>query len=286
MKNTRMLLHAGAMLLLCAAVAVGQQKVTLGYKFVPGKAYLYADSVSSQQTQEMGGQEMKIVTSAIMSSRIVGEKVAANGVMSVITSADAIVLSVKAPGRDTTMSLPDFVGKRTRLTVTPEGTVKSRETIDTVQVKGMMGSMAPTRETLRFHRFSKDPVAVGGTWKGEGADTTEMMGGKLISRAKTDYSVLGAVECRGHACLQISYKGEVVMEGKGSMMGMEIFMEGKGKVSGVLFFDAANGVVVQESSATDTDMTAAVTGQQSMTIPITAAVKVSRALVNIEGGTK
>jgi hypothetical protein len=113
-----------------------------------------------------------------------------------------------------------------------------------------------------------------------------MMGGKMVSRTKMDYTVITEAVCEGRSCLQIGFKGEIGIDGKGSMMGMDLFMEGKGKVTGTLMFDPAQGIVVQESSVTDTDMTAAVTGQQNMTIPITANVKLSRRLLSVEGAAK
>jgi hypothetical protein len=286
MKHSMIPLRIVALLLLCGAVASGQGKYTLAYRFQPGTVYLYADTSVSKQTQEMGGQEMKISSNSAMRTRLVGEKVNADGAMSIIASFDSLKLALKMPGRDTTMVISDLLGKRTRLTVSPAGATISREIIDSAKVKGIMGSAVSMREVVRFHKFSKDPVEIGSTWKGEVVDSADMMGGKMISRAKMDYALQALAVCDGRSCVQIGFKGEIAIEGKGSMMGMDLFMEGKGKMSGVLMFDPAQGVVVQENSVTDTDMTAAVTGQQNMTIPSTANVKLSRHLISTEGGAK
>jgi hypothetical protein len=66
------------------------------------------------------------------------------------------------------------------------------------------------------------------------------------------------------------------------MMGMDIFTEGKGTTSGTLYFDPAAGITVVEDSKTESDMTAAMTGQQNMTMPISSSSTTSRTLRAIE----
>jgi hypothetical protein len=70
------------------------------------------------------------------------------------------------------------------------------------------------------------------------------------------------------------------------MMGNELYMEGKGKNSGTFAFDPALGIVVREDSSVDTEMTAAVTGQQNMTIPISQSARTTHVLIAIQGGGK
>jgi hypothetical protein len=113
-----------------------------------------------------------------------------------------------------------------------------------------------------------------------------MMGGKLITHTKMEYVVKGKPVVGDRSCLDIGFKGEIGMEGKGSMMGMEFFMEGKGKTTGNFLFDPAQGVMVQDNSVVDTDLTAAVTGQQNMTIPISTNVRTTHRLLSIEKVSK
>jgi hypothetical protein len=113
-----------------------------------------------------------------------------------------------------------------------------------------------------------------------------MMNGKLISHLAMTYTVTGKTVCEGRACLQIGYAGDITLEGKGSMRGMELFMEGKGKTSGTLNFDYGDGLIVQEASNSDTEMTAAVTGQENMTIPMSQSLTTTRRLFSVEGSGK
>jgi hypothetical protein len=286
MKHPLMLLGTTALVMLSIAGSLAQEKYTLVYRFQPGATYLYADTSRSNQTQEMMGQEMKILSVSSMRTRMVCEGVKPEGPMTLISSLDSMTVAMKSPMRDTTMVLTDLLGKRTRITLAPGGAVLSREVVDSLKATGMMARGMSAREGMKFHRMSKDPVSVGSTWKSDAVDSTDMMGGKMVSHITMDYSVTAKAVCVGRSCLQIGYKGEISLEGKGSMMGMDLFMEGKGKTAGTLFFDPAAGVLVQEVSSTDSDVTAAVTGQQNMTIPISSSLKATRVLLSVEGGNK
>jgi hypothetical protein len=82
--------------------------------------------------------------------------------------------------------------------------------------------------------------------------------------------------------VKITYTGTLTIEGKGSMMGMEMFTEGKGTLSGAWFFDPAAGITIAEEGQQETDATVALTGQQTMTMPITSSSKITRLLRSIE----
>ena len=280
------LLGTAALVVLCITGSPAQEKYTLTYRFQPGTTYLYADTSRSNQTQEMQGQEMKMTSLTTMRTRIVCESVKTDGAMMLIASLDSMTAVMKSPMRDTTMVMNDLLGKRVRITLAPGGAVLNRETIDSLKVTGIMARGMSMREAVRFHRMSKDPVGVGSTWKSDVVDSVDMMGGKMISHIKMDYAVAGKAVCEGRSCLQIGYKGDIAIEGKGSMMGMDLFMEGKGKTSGTLLLDPAEGLPVQETSSTDTEMTAAVTGQQNMTIPISSTIKMARLLLSVGAGNK
>ncbi len=286
MKHPVILLGSAALVLLCAVGSPAQEKHILTYRFQPGTTYLYADTSRSNQTQEMMGQEMKMTSLTTMRTRIVCERAETGGAMTLITSLDSMTAALKSAMRDTTMVMKDLLAKRVRITLAPAGAVLNRETIDSIKVSGIMARGLSMRDVVKFHRMSKDPVGVGSAWKSDVVDSTEMMGGKMISHIKMDYVVKGEAVCEGRSCVQIGFNGEIGIEGKGSMMGMDLFMEGKGKTSGTLLFDPAGGLLVQEASSTDTEMTAAVTGQQNMTIPISSALKTTRLLLSVEGGNK
>ncbi len=273
-------------MILAAASAFPQPALQLKYGFEKGKAYRYADLVTSNMVQEMMGQEMKIYTTARMVSRVEVADKRQDGTSVLITSMDSLVVATKSARRDTTMVMEELIGKRTRLVLSPLGVVESRELLDSVKVIPGMGRTTAFREAVRFHQLSKVPVAVGGKWKTAVADTNDAMGGKMVSTSTLEYTVAGREQQMGHDCVKLTYTGTSTIEGKGSMMGMDVFMEGTGKLSGTVFFDDREGLVVKEEGQNDTDMTAAITGQQNMTIPMTQSAKVSRMLMPVEDAAK
>jgi len=273
-------------MILAAAAVFSQAPIQLKYGFEKGRAYRYADLVTSTMVQEMMGQEMKIYTTAHMVSRVEVAEKRQDGTSVLITSMDSLVVATKSPRRDTTMVMEELIGKRNRVVLSQLGVVESREVLDSVKSAQGMGRSAAFREAIRFHQFSKMPVAVGGKWKTAVADTNDAMGGKMVSTSTLEYTFAGREQQLGRDCVKLTYAGESTIEGKGTMMGMDVFMEGKGKLQGTMFFDDGEGLVVMEEGQTDTDMTAAITGQQNMTIPMTQTAKVSRTLMPVAGAAK
>ena len=257
------------------AVAGGPYTLRLGLQ--QGKTYLYADVVRADVTQEMMGQEMKSATVSTSLSRFVVEKAGADGIAA-ITSLDSMTVSVKNARMDTTMVMPDLLGKRSRIVLSPLGKVLSKAVIDTIGKVGSPMRGASARDAMRVHIFPEAPVAVGGTWTGVIADTNEAMGGKMVTTSTLSYTLAGEEQKGGRACVKITYTGTMAVEGKGSMMGAEIFTEGKGTVSGVMYFDAAAGVTVADESKMETDLTAAITGAQNMTMPMSTVGSSARTL--------
>jgi hypothetical protein len=257
------------------AVAGGPYTLRLGMQ--QGKTYIFGDVVKADVTQEMMGQEMKSATQAISVSRLVIESAAADRI-SGITSLDSITVSVKSPRSDTTMVLQELIGKRSRIILSPLGRVIGKSVIDSAGRAGSMMRGAASRDGMRAHIFPEAPVAAGGTWRGVIPDTNEAMGGKLVTTTTLSYILAGEEEKAGHACVKITYTGTLAVEGKGSMMGAEIFTEGTGTLSGTLYVDVAAGLIVADESKMESDLTAAITGAQNMTMPISTVATTARTL--------
>lgn len=126
----------------------------------------------------------------------------------------------------------------------------------------------PQRELFRTHTLPAKPVMIGEKWSTTRSDTTEAMGGKNVSTATIDYTLAGSEKVGGRDCLKVTYAGKVAITGKGSMMGMDVFTEGTGTMSGTFFFDESSGLLVVDNGKFTNEMTAALTGAQNMTIPI------------------
>lgn len=260
------------------ACAVAQQSHTLKYRFVRGKVYRYADSVLVNSTQEMMGQEMKVASTIFSVTRAEVMDVKSDGGAVLMVSSDSMRIAMKSPRGDTTMTPTELVGKRTRVTIKETGDVVRRETIDTMKSGGMMRGV-PQRELFRMHTLPAKPVAVGEKWNSTRSDTTEAMGGKNVSTSTIEYSLAGKEKVGGLECLKITYAGKVAITGKGSMMGMDVFTEGTGTVGGTFFFDENSGMLVADEGKFTNEMTAALTGAQNMTIPISQVGRMRHTLL-------
>ncbi len=252
---------------LCVSLASAQKSYTLVYKFVPGKTYQYKSVSDGTVIQEMMGQEMKIENGSDLTVSIASESVDPNGAMTLVTKLVEGKTRVKNPMQDTTIALTDMLGKRIKIRVKTDGTVLSREIIDTVEAQAAMRG-GGQREAVRFHILPGKAVKSGDTWTSTFSDTVDNMGGKIVNTVNSNYTFAGTESKDGASVLKIAYTGTIAVAGTGTMQGMDLYIEGGGKVTGTMLFDPARGMVVADTSTTETESTVAVTGQQNMTIPI------------------
>jgi hypothetical protein len=268
-----------AVLAILASSASAGEKYTLRYGMKKGDVYLYSDAGDNKSTQEMMGQEMKSSSLSRMLSRCVVEDVLGNGTQVLVLSYDSMIVATKSPRMDTTMVMTGMMGKRSRIRLSPTGTVSGKETIDSVEFQGVRRSGA-FREMQRYHTFPDTAVGIGGTWTAKTLDTSSAMGQNLQTTLNSTYSLNGVETVGGVECLRIAYKGDSGVEGKGKNMGMDMFIEGKGTLNGSFLFDLKRGLIVSEELKSDMEMTIAITGQQNMTIPMTQSTVYTRKLMN------
>lgn len=264
-----------ALLLMLPAFVAAQSAHKLQYKMEKGKTYRYEILSDGSFTQTMMGQEMKITTNVLITNRIVIEDVTKDGNIVMLASMDSGRVSTKMPMKDTTISLDNFAGKRTRIVMDKLGNVLKREIVDTLE-GGQMASMAQM-QLAQFFILSGDAVS---SWKSSKTDTLDMMGGKIVNVSDMDMSIQGSEAVAGHNSLKIPFTGKITSNGKTNMMGQELFIEGNGKVSGTFYFDEKAGLMSLSETLTDLDMTMATTGENNMIIPMTQSNKTTVKLLN------
>jgi hypothetical protein len=281
MKNIKLYIAFTVLLVVAIlASAQAQESYRLEYKFQKGKTHRYKSLTSSDITQEVQGQEMKMSANSTAIVRLVIDDVSNNRSTVMIVSADPMVARTKNPMMDTTMVLKNMMGKRTKITVDKTGKILSREVIDSVQYESRgMNIRMSQREAIGFIRLPEKELKIGEKWNDSKTDTTEVGTGKMMNTMDVEYTLVGKESKLGHDCLKISYAGKISTNGKINQMGMDIYTEGTGKVSGMLFFDHAQGMLVYDESMADVESTMAVTGQQNMTIPMTTSTKTIRELL-------
>ncbi len=264
-----------------AGGALAQPATLLKYKFVTGTTLRYADTMIVHTTQEMMGQEMKMSQNLAAVTRYVVEAVTPDGGAKLLNSTDTMRINVKNPRVDTTIVPTEVFHKRNRLTVTPLGDVTAREVVDSLTLTPFMRASGGvgTRELLRMPVLSEKPVKPGDTWTSSKVDSTKSEGGTSVITTTVEYRMKGTEKYAGRTCAVLSYTGNMTVNTKGSMMGMDVFTEGTGTMSGVAYFDRGAGVFVGDVGKSEMELTAAVTGQQNMTIPISQTTTMKHVLL-------
>ena len=258
--------------------ADAQEQYTLQYKLEKGKVYRFSDTTLVKSSQEVMGQEVKSTSTVLATTRLVPAEIRADGATVLTVSPDMMSVSVKSARMDTTLVLKDAIGKRTRLTISKLGETIGRDVIDTVKLTGMAAASG-RQDMVRLHLMPPNPVKIGEKWTSTKPDTTEAMGGKMVTVATGDFTLLAKETKLGIPCLKISYAGKLTVSGKGSMNGADFFVEGTGTTSGTYFVDIATGMPVREDSRYDMESTVALTGAQNMTIPSSTSVTSHRTLL-------
>ncbi len=268
------------MLVVCVVMSmmVYAQGTKLEYKFEKGKIYRYCDIMEAKSTQEMMGQEVKTEMHGVNILRLVSDGVNPAGSNVLVASVDSAVISIKAPGVDTTRVPPNVVGRKFHMTLAKNGEVSNFKSIDTIEDDESQNLQS---QLGHYPRLSQNTVIEGSTWNAAWIDTVEQkqFGGKLVTDTKEEYTLVGKESKNGYNCVKIASTGKFTITGKGSMMGMDLHIEGTGKTSGTIFFNPAQGIIIASESNIDMEMTVATTGQSSMVIPTTESMKIVRTLV-------
>ena len=264
-----------------SATAFSGGKHKLTYKMKPGEKLQYKAVTVSEQTQEQMGQEVTINSEGENVVDLEVEKVDKEGNITFVFSLSSMKAHVKSPMFDTTLVNPgEFIGKRTRQTITPQGKILKSERVDTLKLSGMLAQTGLGRgNILPLVMLPAQKVGIGDTWSSSDPDTNRVAGSETVVTPKIDYTLTAEVDTLGRKCVRISYKGELALNGKGKMMGMQFFIEGDGPVSGTAYFAPAEGRLIATQSSFDLDMTIALTGQMNMTIPSTTTTEMTLTLV-------
>ncbi|RJP72957.1 MAG: hypothetical protein C4539_02455 [Ignavibacteriales bacterium] len=261
-----------------SCIISAQSGYNLKYNFEKGKSYKYSSITDGTITQSMMGQEMKIGLESKIFLKMETEDVMGDQ-FSLLVSIDSGKVRTSMPMKDTTISLNENEGKRTRIIVEKNGKVTKKEIVDTVMA-GMeeMGSFG--NEITKLVVLPDKEIKPGETWNNTSVDSVVMMGGKILTTSNLDYTLAGKIDTLGYSCLVINFTGKTSSEGSAKIMGMDLFIEGNGKNSGKLYFAPAKGLIVFVDVILDNEMTMAATGEQNMIIPISQSMKSKQTILD------
>jgi len=252
----------------------------LRYKMKKGTTLNYTMESTMESLQEVMGSEIESTTQSKAKIKITSEGQNKDGNLIFIMVYESMVIELLSSMMDSTFEDPEgLLGKRVRKTITPSGDQIESVELDSIKL-GMLvqgGGLSSSREFLP--NLPEGELKMGQTVSQTDVDSLNTLGGTTVSKSEVEFTLIGNETKLGYDCLKIAVKGTVNLEGDGSMQGMKFFIEGDGDFQSTLYFAPKEGFLVAAEKQTDIEMTAAVTGQMSMTIPITQSVKSNITLV-------
>ncbi|RMF58325.1 MAG: hypothetical protein D6743_17805 [Calditrichaeota bacterium] len=249
------------------------QGYRLVYKMNKGDTLKYSQSSEMEQVQEMMGTEQKVGSTSDTAIKLVCENRGANGDLTLVMTYESFKVAVTSAVLDSTFDNPGgIVGKRVKKFVRPNGDqIKSVE-LDSIKILPVNRGFSSEQEFLP--NLPDEALEMGKPVTRSDVDTSHTLGGTTVVTSEVQYTLLGKEAKAGYDCVKLGLKGTVDIDGSGKLpQGFELFFEGDGSIEGTIYFAPKEGILVSSENKTDIEMTAALKGQQNMTIPITQSVK-------------
>jgi len=263
------------------AMAAGAYKLV--YRMQKGQRLIYKMTMSNETSAEMMGQEMQSSSEGENFMHCEVEEVGKDGKITMVYAIDSLRTHVKSqnPPIDSTFRNPEgLIGKRTRQVINAHGKKLHSAVVDSVKLSGMFAQMGGGQQSaLRLVELPEKEVKIGDTWNVSTPDTLQQGGNKFVVTPNLTYTVAGEVDTLGYKCVRLNYKGTTAIKGEGKNMGMNLFIEGEGPNQGTAYFASKEGLLVAMLGSSDLEMTIALTGQMSMTIPQSISTKLALTLV-------
>jgi len=268
---------------LVAGLVMAAGPYKLAFRMKKGQRLTYKMKMALDQSVEMMGQEMTSTVNNATTLRLEVEEVSKDGKITFVYAVDSLQAHVKNAmmRMDSIFKNPDgLIGKRTRITIMPNGKRVSSVVVDSVKLAPMMMQLLGSRQnSFGFVELPDKELKPGDSWTHDKADTIAQGSGQIVIGTATTYTVAGEVDTLGYKCLRLASKGKTTLKGEGEQMGAKLFFEGEGPTSGAAYFAVKEGLLVAVVSDADLEATIAVTGPQNMTIPQTTSTKTSLVLV-------
>jgi hypothetical protein len=248
-------------------------------KVAKGENYNYTSGMNMDINISVAGQEMKVTSSSTYTIKNVIDKVNADGSIDIINTTWDIKVLSSAMGKDSTINMEGKAGPTYKQQFDKLGNFVKKEIIDS---SALLINIDNTSNSLSvFCEFPDKNLKPGDKWTKERTDSIDIkqMGGKMGVKGQTEYTFGQKEKIDGMDLIKVTFTATLGIGGKGNMMGMDIFMEGTGVSSGELYFDPATGVIYTNKGNIEMDINMAITGAQSMTMPMNQKITYTQKLV-------
>lgn len=237
-----------------------------------GQVFNYRVEAETESVQSAMGQE--ISSTASQKATIVDSvrNVFDDGSMEILARFRDVSVRATVMGRDTVLTYQGLIGAPTLITLDSQGKIISREIMDEAMEQntalpeldnGLLGQNL-------FTQLPDHPLKPGDQWTTESLDSIEQasFGGVIVVSSKGDYTLGSQVAFEGNTVWEVNFSTVMEITGEGSMQGMNVTMEGSGIAKGMIYIDPAAYMIVHQKSEVENDLTVAISGPQSLIMPI------------------
>jgi len=246
----------------------------LNYRLAPGQILAYHTTTKQSTNMEMMGQPIDVETDILFNYSLKG--IGSDEQKNILTeiTLDTASITANSPQGKQTFDLSSLIGKNFGLTLSPMGEELQYSGIDSlpeIDFGQMSGGKRDAKSFFvnPFPNLPQNPIRIGETWTDKGERT--MPQGNMEITVKTEskniiekLEIMDSVEC-----LKINSQSTGTLDGEGQQMGMDMVFEGDLESTTTWYFAYKKGIFVKMTSEQFVEATIAVSGQTSMTIPLT-----------------
>lgn len=261
----------------------------LQYRLSPGQTLSYEASSEESQSMEMAGNNLETISNTMSKYSITGKGLDKEKNILSETKLESITFDIQSPQGEMNIDTAPVTGKSFGLSFSVLGEELDYTDIDST-MEFSMGQAGKRGMKDLFRNPLQDlpdhPVKVGDSWTDKDSVVTPQGGLEMTIVTNATLTLNGFEEVDGIKCVKILSESKGTIDGEGQQMGMDVALEGDIEASSTFYFAYQKGVFVKMTTESFTEMTAALSGQVNMTIPITqegaTEIKLTHSTVNLK----
>lgn len=245
-----------------------------------GDALSYSFDMQISSTQTMGGNQIESLVTQSMLVNFSVEDITSDNLINMAGKIHDFSMHISGAGMDTTNTFGEE-SYPFNVVYNEFGEEIKRETDTTKKAfSGQLDMDNPSSTFSPFTELSKKKIDVGDTWTEEKTDTlANKPFDELIIHSITISKYTGIENKDGIEYYVIQVSQEMEISGTGDMQEMQLFAEGEGVNEGEVYIIKDSGVIFSSKSLTEMSMNIAISGQQSMTIPMLQKIESNQQLI-------
>ena len=244
----------------------------LRYRMDTDRVYTYRTNDVENTFMEMMGQPMETETHTTMTYSIKATGYDDNDNVLTDITVDSLSWIVHSARGDRVIDTQALSGKQFGLSLSTIGEELEYTGIDTLPKidLGMMGGKQSIKMLFRsvLPDLPPNPTKIGDSWTSEQDYTENQVNMDITVTIESENTLEGYETVDGIECVRIKIESVAAIDGKGDRGGTEMTLEGDTETSTTWYFDYKKGTFIKATSEGLMEGTVAISGQTSMSIPM------------------